>query len=160
MAAQLITLAEQYLFGSQLLTTTVQKVCDIAVKQAFTDHPNLVAELEKLDIVCQLQMTEAIVQKVTEKAYTSDPAVKISVDNINILVEKIHVTMIDIENESMIHQEKWLSGWRAPNFQPYISKLTTYKGILNERRDVLMNILSLNKKFSPQPKKLEMMTPE
>lgn len=107
------------------------------------EHPYIKSNLEELDMDTQLQLIEHILGDI-EDQYKSE-SLKISISKIHEIIEKIKETLIELDAEIKLHDQRYFNMWRLYYFDPYLNKLRRYKTILGERFDLMLRIKTMEK---------------
>lgn len=129
------------------------------VMDNIVSHPLLDEELDKLDIVPMLQTVGALVKDVPDDL-KADEAAGIALNNIVDMLDKIRLTLERLNKETEYHNtQRWLASLRSPQYDLDLAKLRTYKTILEQRIDLFIKILSLQRTGPAQGKKKAVTTP-
>jgi hypothetical protein len=133
-----------HIIGASLMSHSIHQLFNVL--QHLDSEEYISTQLEELDIVALLQTVEALVKDISEETCFTDAAVGIALKNIIEIIDKIHQLLLNITEERNAHQQRWFAAWRTPQYTAKLEKLGVYKGILDDRVDLLIKILSIQRK--------------
>jgi hypothetical protein len=138
--------------GHIVLTNTTSSLYSVCLSVLGHEHDNVNRLLEELDIVARIQTMDALV-KGLEKKYPvigdekecdlSDP-VKIALNNLHVINEKIHKILKDIDTEIKYHKTKYWNEWRTPDYHLNLIELRRNSKIMEKRFELLIKLMSID----------------
>lgn len=136
------SLAVSYI-GSELLTdstkTIYQKIANII---SFTT-PDIEHIYDELDIKSSLRIISQTIQDFENNISAGDEPEKsivIVFNEIHLIIDKIDETMKDIDRQVKVHNNKWFSKWRTPEYIENIEKIKLLDSHLQKRFDSFCKI--------------------
>ncbi len=151
-------MAEAFLFGATImsrvgtdfavrtLTTTTSSICGLL--SSLTSYENvgiddIKNELSKIDLENKVMVIEELIREYEKKEVR--PSIKRAILGVNEILSKIHDELTTIKEAVEAHQKKYFNSWRSFDCKYNIRTLQKHKAILDERYDLLIDLLKIPK---------------
>lgn len=100
-------------------------------------------ELEKLDVECRINQVRSLLVTIDKPVFEKNKPIKIAIHNLNDIVDKIDICLMELNKKVCSHSEKWFNSWRGFNYIKHIKKLKNYLDILERRWAILINLFKI-----------------
>ena len=151
-------MAEAFLFGATImsrvgtdfavrtLTTTTSSICSLLSHLTSYDTvgiDDIKNELFKIDLENKVMVIEELIREYEKKEVR--PSIKRAILGVNEILSKIHDELTIIKEAVETHQKKYFSSWRSFDCKYNIKILQKHKAILDERYNLLIDLLKIPK---------------
>ena len=131
-------------FVHQTITKTTNNIYsnidDILVDSNF----ELKTLLEDLDINTKLDIINSFICNLKEDDRTYSKTILKTLDYIIDIFRKIEIEIENIKIEVVEHKKIWFHNFKTPKYKPLIKNLLKHLKILDNRFDILLNLLKIN----------------
>ena len=100
--------------------------------------------LEDLDINTKLDIINSFICNLKEDDRTYSKTILKTLDYIIDIFKKIETEIENIKNEVVEHKKIWFHYFRTPKYKSLIRNLLKHLKILDNRFDILLNLLKIN----------------
>ena len=146
--ASVVSLVGTDIIG-KTLTTTTKSIVNIIYHLTTTEYPNSEAIkyfISDSDIEVKMKIIKALVDNLNKKINITE-YVKISLESLTEITEKIHYELDKIKNKIEYHKSLYFSNWRSLNCDNNLKNLVKYNDLLDKRIDMLTKMLNAEKHF-------------
>lgn len=98
-----------------------------------------------MDLQARLETVEALVEQLSARKNQHPPSrvLVVCMKNVKDVVEKIHEDLNLIDQRCEEYKMIWFSSWRYPDYGTALKMLREHKSLMDQRVDMLMQILLL-----------------
>lgn len=128
------------------ITTTTKSIANLIYHLTTTEYPNSVSVkyfISDSDIEIKMKIIKALVDDL-EKKKNSSEYVKISLESLHEITEKIHYELDKIKNKIEYHKSLYFNYWRSLDCDINLKNLKKYNDLLDKRIDLLTKMLSIH----------------
>jgi hypothetical protein len=129
------------------LTTTTKSIMNVIYHLTTTEYPNskdIRCIIFDSDIEIKMKIIKALVDELNNNNKHVYKYVKISLDSLTEITEKIHIELNKIKEKIDYHNSLYFSSWRTLDCNYYLNNLKKYNILLDKRIDLLTKLLSIN----------------
>lgn len=129
------------------LTTATSNIIILSQKLTSYDQPytkDVVVELKKLDLECNISIMDALVEEHKEKDLPQ--SIQISLQSVSEILKLMHEELTQIHGMIEYHNTLWWNTWRVLDCTKNIDKMKGHKILFNERYRLLLDLLKINNK--------------
>ena len=127
--------------ASQAITETSKKILNGILGIMDTSHFILIDLLEELDIQHTINIINSIIKDIENKP--NNNTIDICLNHLNEIVKKILDEIEIIKIEITKYEQLWFKSIRTPNYNKLIVKLKSHTKIINNRLNLLINLLKI-----------------
>jgi len=98
-------------------------------------------ELDRYDLDFFIKVLNELVLELEHKELSS--SVTTALNGVNSSLEKMHKSLLTVEQKIEDHQQAWLSSWRSLSCADDLTSIAKHKELLYSRYGVLKDVLSI-----------------
>ena len=130
--------------GHVVLSNTTSSLYSLCLSLLDHGHDKINNLFIELDIVAKIQVIDEFIREIPTK---NNRTIEVALNNLNKINVRIHQILKQIEVKIEEHKNKYLYGWRTPDYQNELSSLKTYNKILDSRFDLLVRLINLKMNY-------------
>ena len=129
------------------LTTTTKSIVNVIIHLTTNEYPNskdVRSLIFELDIEIKMKIIKALVDELNNNNIKNlHKYVKISLDSLTEITEKIHFELKKIKEKIDYHNSLYFNNWRTLNCESNLINIKKYNNLLDKRIDLLTKMLSI-----------------
>lgn len=142
---------ETALIGSLLGKEVICQTISNTTKSAYNGISGLMTNndfifkdiLEKLDICEKVGLINSLMKQLENKDIND--TINLSLHGLHNIIDKINKEIETINKQISDHKQKWFSSIRGAEYVKTVNKLVIHKRIMDERLDILLKLLNMDK---------------
>lgn len=135
------------LLSSDVISTAINDTSGLILSvltDNYKNYPDLLEVLKDLDLIYKLEIIKSFILLIPKK-YEKIKCIKVGLNGINDIINKIYNLLIEIINIINEHKLKLFSYIRKINYKNELKKLRQFCILLENRSNILLKILKIIK---------------